>query len=237
MLYTEGNAALGTLPDIPYIPENAGRYYQAISPRTMADATLHAIENAGGKDLNPRFSLTKDGSKMIGTVGMKLPASYPEIPDHEYSLAFIHAMDQSRALVMATGTHCFVCFNGMLTGDLILCRKHTIGLDLFDEVRNAVGRAFNQFRGVGETVLNLQSRLLLNSEVDSAFMEIGRQGILPWSAVGKAWNELQAPTHDYFKVYRNTAFGVYSATNEVIKQRNPVDQMAGLQKLTALLAA
>jgi hypothetical protein len=220
-------------------PENAGSRWAGVPHKTLADEFVFAAERYGCDILNEKYSVAKDGARLIGGLELQMPSSseYPEIPGQNYTIAYMGNNDMSKALVAATGTTVMVCHNGMLTGDLILSRKHTTGVDVFSEIHRAFRTAMNQFADTGTTINRMIETELSSADVDTAFMEIGRRGILPWSAVGKAWNELQNPSHEEFRNFKDRAFGVYQATNEVIKQRNPQDQLDGLHGLTNLLAA
>jgi hypothetical protein len=228
-----------SLPATYSRPENAGNRWRGIAHRDLAEAVALESERNGFEITSEDYNVygPKNGdpqSRMIGTLGLRSD-SLPGIDGQEYMIGYINNLDMSRALVMVSGTRVFICSNGMVVGELILTRKHTTGVNLFDEVRNAFGEAVNRFSDAAQVVDRLKVRRLTSLQVDRSFMDIGRAGILPWSAIGKAVDEYREPSHDEFREFDGRAFGLYQATNHVIKQRNATDQMTGLRDLTKVL--
>lgn len=102
---------------------------------------------------------------------------------------------------------------------------------------NCAGRAMTEFNETHKVIEGMKARQMCPPEIDQAFMELGRQDILPWSAIGKAWENYCEPPHEEFREFNARAWGVYQAVNVTVKQRSPLQQMDSLARLTNLLKA
>jgi len=217
-------------------PDAAGRRWKGVSHRDFAD---EIVKDLGKRDVgitSDRWATLQKGQMLIGSLDVVLP-DITDIPGQKFSLGVTHANDMSRSMWITVGTKVMVCDNGVVTGEYVLRRKHTTGMNLGFEIRNALGRAVNQFRNTRAVVDGLRDKRMGVAEVDHNFVEVGRRGILSWSQVGKAVKEYENPSHPEFNEFKGRAWGVYQAVNHIVKARSPLSQMQSLRGLTGLLAA
>jgi hypothetical protein len=221
------------LPQETTRPEKVGRLWQGVSHKDLADTLIHCLENQQIRVDEEKWSLDGRGTAMIGALGLTLPG-LPDLPGQQYALGIRHSNDGRRAIQISCGTTVLVCHNGVLTGQFILHRRHTTGLDLNKEMGAGVCRYLAEVAKVKTTVEALQERPLSAAQADTALMEAGRRRLLPWSALGKVDAEYRAPRIEDFRAWHGRGWGLYNAFNEIAKQLNPfrqMDALAGFRKL------
>lgn len=100
-------------------------------PHSSVVATLdNALKNIGIGVLNKEYSLNRAGTRMFGSWALDIRAG-----GRGYELGIRNATDKSMALGLCAGDRVFVCDNLAFTGDLLMFRKHTAGLDHDEMVR------------------------------------------------------------------------------------------------------
>lgn len=71
------------------------------------------------------YSMNKSGTKLFASYGLDIGGN----GGSNYMLGFRNAIDQSFAIGFAAGTYVTVCANMMISGDLLVFRKHTCALN------------------------------------------------------------------------------------------------------------
>lgn len=217
-------------------PESAGARWRGVAHSDFAHEIVTGLERRGVEVTGDRWATMSENQVLIGSLDV-VPPDVEGIPGQKFSLGVTHSNNMTKSMRITVGTTVLVCDNGVMTGEYVLKRKHTIGMNLRVEIRESLRRAVNQFEDTQRIVNGLRDRTMGELEVDHNFMEIGRRGILSWSQIGKALREYNAPEHPEFLEYKGTAWGVYQAANHIVKERSPLSQMQSLKGLTELLAA
>lgn len=116
--------------------------WHPVSHAKVLESLGNSVGKLGIKVNTRQYSLNGKGTQMFGVWGLDLGSK-----EIGYSLGFRNAIDRSMTLGVCDGTNVFVCDNLMFSGDFIMFRKHTSGLD-YEEVQelsdNAVERAVIQ---------------------------------------------------------------------------------------------
>ena len=217
-------------------PENAGNRWRGVSHRDYAEAIMGDLNDRGVEVTSDRWATLQKGQVLIGSLDV-VPPNIDGIPGQKFSTAVTHSNNMTRSMWMTVGTTVMICDNGVVTGEYVLRRKHTIRMDLGLEIHNALDRAMVKFGDTSRVVNQLRDTKMSKLAVDHSFMEVGRRGSLAWSQVGKAVKEYENPEHPEFLEFKGRAWGVYQAVNHVVKERSPLSQMESLRDLTKLLVA
>ena len=228
--------ARAELPQTVVRPEKAGRRWRGVPHFDFAEGITTELAKRGCEIIEDRWATMRDNAALIGAIDLRLP-DVEDIPGQRYSVGVAHGNDMSRSMWLTVGSRVMVCDNGVFTGEYVMRRKHTTGMRLGYEIRNSVGRALTEFNETKNTIDRMKAQRMSSLEIDHAFVEVGRRGILPWSAIGKAVEGHREPPHEEFVEFADRSWGVYQAVNHVIKQRSPISQMESLRELTGLLAA
>lgn len=224
------------LRHIPVVrPAKAGTRWQGIQHHNLASTVLQSLHRRGIEVTDQTWAVDKTGSALVGGLRVQFPRDLgiPKVAGMEYALGLRHDNAMHQALTFAVGTQILVCLNGVITGEYVLCRRHTTGIDLEEEVSRGVTRFVEEAGKVKGVVQAMQNRYLTNPLVDQLLMETGRQRIIPWSHVGQVHDEYHHPTH--VELAQPTAWGLYNAFNHVIKKSNPVRQLRSLDRFRTLV--
>jgi hypothetical protein len=215
-------------------PARAGRCWQGVPHRVLADTLVSKIEARRINILEEKWALDRKGNALVGAFELQLP-DVPEIPGQRFALGIRHANDLSRALQINCGTTILVCSNGLITGSFVLKRKHTTGLNLETELEEGVSRYLDEARFVPDIIEALQEKRLSPREIDQALMEAGRKHLLPWSAIGKVDEGYRKPVIAEFARWHGRAWGLYNSFNEAVKQIAPARQLSALNDFRELI--
>ena len=213
-------------------PIHAGEYWQGIPHRVLTEYLTEAIRRRGWKIEDEKYSLSFDDADIAGAYRLTIP-ELPAPRGQSYSLGFMSSNARRRALKLVVGTEIFICSNGMATGEVVMQKKHSTGLDIRDEIHQAVASYADKIQNVSGIVWSLQQRELSPTETARILVETGRRGILPWSRVGQVDAEYRRPT--FGDHAHPTSWGLYQAFTYIVQKQNPVQQLEGLTAFQTLL--
>ncbi len=218
------------LPNEVERPEWASDRWKGIGHRDLADTLIAQLVNHGCVVEDEAWSLASEDRACVGAIQVSNPC-LPELSGMRYGLAVMHDNQGKRALRLAVGATVTVCCNGIITGDFVVHKRHTIHLNLQATISRGVGRAITMMSATADIIYSMQFQSVDASEL---LLEVGRRGILSWSNVGRAVKAYDDPPFD-FAQHHGTAFGVYQAVNSVIKRTSVPRQIDGLARLTTIL--
>lgn len=238
MITVLGNRTLRTsdLKEYPVKrPERAGDRWKGVHHHDLAVELEEALWSRRIGITREIWTVDPSGQTLVGGFSVTFPdhTGLPSLNGLDYALGIRHSNDQKHALTFSAGAAVLVCLNGVVTGTWVLKRKHTTGLDLSETVGEGVDRFVEEARKVKQTVESLRVRYLPPRQVDHVLMEAGRLGIVPWSHVGKVYEEFQAPRHEEFK--GRSAWCLYNAMGEIVKHQNPARQLDSLDRFRTVL--
>jgi hypothetical protein len=161
-----------------------------------------------------QFSIRADGSRLFGTLDLSLNG----IPNSCASLGIRTANDKSMSIQMIAGMRIFVCDNMCFNGDMVCVkRKHTSGLNLFQELEEAVNRYESHYLSLKTEVETLKLRTLTDTDAKAMIYDIVyNRKALPMRLGGLVGDEYFTPRHEEFQP--RTAWSLHNAFTEVMKQ-------------------
>lgn len=160
-----------------------------------------------------QFAIRRDGSRLFGTLDLSLNG----IKGSCASLGIRTSNDKSMSIQMIAGMRIFVCDNLAFNGDMIaLKRKHTSGLNLFEELELAVSKYEQHYLNLKLEVENLKSRTLGDTEAKAMIYDIFAKEAMPARFFRPVGNEYFNPRHEEFEP--RTAWSLHNAFTEVAKQ-------------------
>jgi len=217
-------------------PEKAGSRWQGIKHLDLITGIKGQLEYRDVKVLDEKFSVDDSQMSLIGF--FLIDPGLTDIEGQSYMLGFRHSNDLKFPITLSVGTVISVCHNGMITGEYILRRKHTKGLDLEQELFNAIRNITEEYVGVAGVIEGMRQVELAKNQYERLLVEGARRHIYPWSWIGKIDAEYRAPTEDNPECarYTGTSWGLYNAFNYVMKDATPLRQAESLYKFTSMLA-
>lgn len=213
-------------------PERAGRYWRGIGHGELVEQIAVELDARNIKITSENWYLFGGNACLAGTMGLELSDIQAPNGTH-FSLGIHHGNDMSAALRFAVGASVFVCSNGIVTGDFIVKRRHTLNFNLAEVVHEGIDRYIDGLPGINNFIETLQGKDISNPQCDRLLMEAGRQKLLPWSRIGAVDAEFHNPTFSDFG--RRDAWGLYNAFTYVVQKCRPQDQVPAMIKFRGLL--
>jgi len=174
----------------------------------------------------------KDFQRLNGSMDVKIKGLEP-MEGTQFSLGVMHSNLGDHAMKFASGAHVFCCANGVVTGDFVVKRKHTSGLDLGEAIELGVDQYLNKIAEVKIVAEKMRATELVDDDVVHALMSAGREGLLSWSRIGQVDKEYSKPTfaeHD-----EKTAWGLYNAFTYTIQKMPPQYHIKGMNRFREIL--
>jgi len=220
---------------IPEREDVSGRW-KGVGHADLLDSLDATLADRGVSTHGERLALGDDGQTLYGSVilaGTKLA-----IPgDINLALGFRHSNMSRHALTLWVGAVVLVCSNGMVAQEssaATIRRKHTSGLNLDQTVAigvDSIGVGLDQIKSFKRSLI---SQPLSEGETAETLVMAGRQGILPWSQIGKVDKVYNSPNFPVFA--ERNRWSLYNAFTEVIRDRSPLKQLPALAATTALFS-
>lgn len=214
-------------------PKNAGTNWQGIQHGFLADTIHSELEHRAITVKKESWHLAgKNDSRLAGSLNLTIPSlDAPEGMD--FCLGVHHSNDTYFALKFVVGTQIFVCSNGMVSGDFLVRKLHTFGLNLTNCISDGIDKYLHEVRNIGEFITDLKTRPVQENTLNKILTETGRQNILPWSRIGKIDKEFHYPSFSEFN--ERSAWGLYGAFTYVVQKSPAHEQMRSTIKFRNLL--
>ncbi len=213
-------------------PELAGGRWQGIQHYTFAHTVAEAIKERGWKIEGSRFTGARHGADLAGAFALTLPGS-PAPEGITFGLGLMHGNSRRMAAKLYVGGVVRVCANGFATGELVMRKMHTTGLDLQDEVRNALGRYEIEARRIKWFVKKHMDFKLDFDVYEHLLLEAGRSGAMPWSRLAAVERAYRQPPVD---AWAGNAWGLLQAFTATVKRNPPIKQMKQMDTFRCVLA-
>jgi len=172
-----------------------------------------------------QYGIARDGKQMFGTLTYK--KAFPdEVQDIGLSIGIRNSYDKSMSLGICSGASVFVCENLMMTGEIVVMRKHTGSI--IDELKglifNTLLKSEDKFATIHADSQQLKEHELEDNTI--AYNLMGRlygYGVVTERQLPVMKREWQKPQHEEFKA-RN-AWSLYNAGTEALKTTLPLHKM------------
>lgn len=213
-------------------PEWAASRWKGVRHSELLDTLFARFREDGTKVLDQKYVLTRGGTDMVATFGLRLRDL--EAPDGtDFAMGVVNTNSGRSTLKVAVGATIQVCQNGMVSGEILLRRKHTAGLELECELNHAVDDYMVGVRGLGKEIASLKRTTLEAWQIDHVLMEAGRAGLMPWSRIGRVDKEFRSPRFEEFS--GNTSWSLLNAFTYVAKMDPPHRQLREIHEFRKLL--
>lgn len=214
-------------------PKHAGQYWEGIPHSTLVDTLRESCQSRGWKIAEEKYALSKDCADLAG--GFNLRAPDIRMPDGmDLGLGFLTSNAMRKRLTVSVGGWVRVCQNGLVTGDIVVCKKHTINLELSEQIENGLDEYKEKADKIADVVDRLKEKQLTRLDSDSLIMTAGREKIVPWGYIPYVEEEYRSPKFDY-GTDGKTAWDLMNAFTHVVKGTPPLGQMNRMVQFTDLL--
>lgn len=212
-------------------PNGVSNRWRGIQHGVLVNTLEERMDAAGWKFENRTIAVDKTGFDMVGAWNLQVPGMQ-EMEDQKLAIGFVTSNRCKRSLRLLVGSTVLVCTNGMATGEIVLAKKHTIGLSLEQEIDEGLKRYLVAAQDIPKRSQLLKSTELADEQVDHLLMEAGRNNLIGFSILGQVSKEYFHPT--FADNGSKTAWGLYNAFTHVIKKtcvNTQLDLMYKFQKL------
>lgn len=227
--------ALESMVDYSYRPANAGNRWQNIQHKPLVDMLVDEMQRNRFEIVDQQFAVGgKDNTELYAAFNLTIPGH--DAPEGmTYSMGLRHSTAMKFAITMSAGARVFICENGMMTGEFVLGRKHTTGINLREELRRGVQNYVAEIDKTQSVIDGLKARALTRAWSNGIMMQAGRTGVLPFSHIGMVDAEYRNPSPDNPEAEGNTGWSLYNAFTYVIKKSSPAHQLDALRDARALI--
>lgn len=209
-----------------------GAYWQGVPHGELMDCILRECHDRHWSVGPQKYCLSRDGADLAMAMELKIPQV--DIPRGQIlGLGVLTSNAMRRALRIVVGSTVVVCQNGMVSGEVVLSRKHTIHFNIQTEIQVALDTYLVKARGLMDTVEGLKARVLTLTDAEGILMHAGRQEIMPWSRIGKVDKEFRRPRFAEFR--ERTSWSLLNAFTWVVKQNPVLEQMDQINLFRELL--
>lgn len=229
------NTALEDLEKVELrTPRKAGGLWKGIPHHHLATTIMDELGTRGIEVEKSQFSLAKEGANCVGAFDLNIPnIDSPE--GTQYSLGFLNYNDLCKPLELVSGANITICHNGMVTGTQILKKRHTHGLQLYDQVDSAISEYLKQITSLGEIIEDLREFPITKNKASDLILEAGRQDLLPWTRIKEVDSEYRNPTHPEHGT--GTRWALLQAFTQVAKKSPPNRQMEMISNIQDFVLA
>jgi hypothetical protein len=215
-------------------PSFAGKWWRGIQHGELVDTLLERIGKRGWTPGDMQFSLGSDGADLAGAIDLDAPGLAP--PDGtRLGLGLMTSNAQHHSLRLYVGATVMVCHNGMATGEIVLCHKHTINFRLKEEIDFALEDYEFHAGRMNQMTERLKQRELSPTEAEHSLMEAGRNGLMAWSRIGAVDREYRKPR--FAEIGTGTSWALLNAFTYVSKRSSPMRQLENINRFRELLPA
>lgn len=176
-----------------------------------------------------QYALRRDGAVLFGV----LELAYGESEEGTAALGLRTANDKSLSIQICAGLAVFVCDNLAFRGDLIaLCRKHTSGLNLREELAGAILRFQEHFGRLTGEVEALKRRELADVEAKAMIHDVFARGMMPLRLLPEASRSYFDPQISAFEP--RTAWSLHNAFTAAAKAMPMTTRLPAIQSVGKL---
>lgn len=202
--------------------------WKGVAHSDLLDAMFGSIESRGLKVIGESWELQHEGNDLFGRLDFQTPDSI-SLPDGMgLSLGFRHSNIGNYALTFAVGAHVFVCSNGIITGEFIVKKRHTINTELIPTVDEGFNRFMESAKAIQPFVEGLKDAVLFPDKACQYIIEAGRRNVIPWAHLNRVQQLWYEPNHKEFE--ERNRWSLYNAFTEVIRDKaNVMTQMNELK--------
>lgn len=196
------------------VPPVRTETWHPISHRMLLDEVLGALTERGLVIDRREFSLSRDKHQLFSIFTMRGNDAIAK--DFSLALGLRNSTNKTLPAGIVSGARVFVCDNLALTGDIVIKRKHTSGIE--EALPGLIRSALDQWVLKAQeqaTVFNRWKTIEIDSKVATdVIVRSAEAGALPQAGILPVRREFLNPRHAEFA--GNTVWGLYNAYTQYL---------------------
>ena len=211
-------------------PAPQGRFHRPIPHIELLETIDRVLDENHLEVLSETVAVNRKNTNLFGVMDVR-DANLTE-GDFTTSLGFRSSNMQKLPVAFVAGAKVFVCDNLCFFGDWkVLKRKHTINLNLLDEVRHGFDVFLNQARDNLETVNRLKETPLSDAQAKCFVFDSFANGVFPIKCFDDVVKEYWAETPRHLEFAPRSGWSLVNAFTEVAKSLKPNPRSEALVRL------
>ncbi|MCL0046221.1 DUF932 domain-containing protein [Nitrospinaceae bacterium] len=231
MLMVKEKIKRNNLKNIPFIHADGSDRFKPVEHHELANTIVNQTKDMGLSIKKEQWGVSPDHTSLFGEIVLDKVLDNPTM---EFTIGIRQNNNMRFPITLVSGTNVFVCSNLMISGEIVLKKRHTIGLHLQDEVRSGLTRCIGNSKDITDTMEMMQNNEINNSRANDLMMESAHQGLFSYSHLKEVQKEWITPSYDDFKP--RTEWSLYNSFTEVAKKYNPIRQQTAVGGLVELFS-
>jgi len=203
-------------------PPSLGRFHRPVPHHELMEEVNAGLLRQGVAVLDHQMAVSKDGAKLFGVLQLdadhKSPPVSPSEEGRGMALGIRSANDQSFRIEMVVGQTVFVCDNMCFSGDILaLSRKHTIGVQLAEEIDKGLDRYFSQAEVLKAQIAQLEETHMPMYLAKEVIFDAVIESALPARFMRPVASNFFHPEDAWTDCHPNTAWGLHNAFTRAIR--------------------
>jgi hypothetical protein len=231
MLMVQNEIKRNNLKNIPFIHGSGSSRFLPIEHHELANTIVSQVKDIGLGMKSEKWGVSDDRTSLFGEIVLDKVLDNPTM---EFTIGVRQNNNRRFPITLVSGSNVFVCSNLMISGEIVMNKKHTIGLNLQDEVKSGLLGCINNSKNLTATMERMRDKKVRNSRANHLMLESAHQGLFSYSHLKEVQKEWITPSHKDFKP--RTEWSLYNSFTEVAKKYNPIRQQTAVGGLVELFS-
>lgn len=213
-------------------PRNTESWF-ALPHHTLLNQVDRTLQSSGLKIVSERHVLAREGARYFGL----LQVSDGSEKDYSLVIGLRNSHDKSIVAGLAVGSGVHVCSNLAFSSEIVIERKHTrfAGRDLPTLVESAVGRLGDLRRSQGQRIDAYKRAEMSDVQAHDLIIRANDARVVPVTRIPEILHEWRSPRHQEFVEGGKTAWRLFNAFTETLKDSSLFKRPVATQALHGLM--
>ena len=135
MLMVQNQIERKNLKNVPFVHANGSRRFQPVRHDELANTIVNQVQELGIGIKKEAWGTSEDHASLFGEIILD---GVMDNPVMDFSIGIRQNNNQRFAITLVSGGSVFVCSNLVISGEIVMNKKHTSGLTLKDEVHSGL---------------------------------------------------------------------------------------------------
>jgi hypothetical protein len=231
MLMVQNQIERKNLKNVPFVHADGSKRFQPVRHDELANTIVNQVQELGIGIKKEAWGTSEDHASLFGEIILD---GVMDNPTMDFSIGIRQNNNQRFAITLVSGGSVFVCSNLVISGEVVMNKKHTSGLTLKDEVHTGLVSCISNSNNILDTMNQMQEKKLNNKRANHLMMESAHNGLFSYSHLKDVKKEWLTPTHKDFAP--RTEWSLYNSFTETAKRYSTLRQQTSVGGLVELFS-